>query len=456
MKREISMKRKIYTDLLNWKQQDAGQTAILIDGARRVGKSYIAERFAKNEYKSYILIDFNRVSKEVTDLFVNYLNDLDMLFMYLSNFYNVKLYIRESLIILDEVQLFPKARAAVKYLVADGRYDYIETGSLMSIKTNVQDIMIPSEERHLRMYPLDFEEFLWGLENDTLMDYIRLCFKNGKPMGQVLHRKAMDYFRQYLIVGGMPQAVTAYADTHDFEKVDRIKRDILELYRADIVKHAKGYEMKVEQIFDDIPAQLQKHEKKFRLSSLKKEARFRNYEDALFWLSDAMIANICYNSTAPNIGLKINMERMTYKCYMSDTGLLISHAFDENGIVSQELYKKLLFDKLEVNKGMIVENIVAQMLVASGHKLYFYSNSSRNDASSRMEIDFLIAKSKVSSRHNISPLEVKSGKNYTLSSLKKFRTKYAEQLYHPYVLHTGDYKEEDGIRYLPLYMTPLL
>lgn len=456
MKREISMKRKIYTDLLKWKQQDAGQTAILIDGARRVGKSYIVEKFAKNEYKSYILIDFNRVSKEVTDLFVNYLNDLDMLFMYLSNFYNVKLYIRESLIILDEVQLFPKARAAVKYLVADGRYDYIETGSLMSIKKNVQDIMIPSEERHLRMYPLDFEEFLWGMGNDTLMDYIRLCFKNGKPMGQVLHRKAMDYFRQYLIVGGMPQAVTAYADTHDFEKVDRIKRDILELYRADIVKHAKGYEMKVEQIFDDIPAQLQKHEKKFRLSSLKKEARFRNYEDALFWLSDAMIANICYNSTAPNIGLKLNMERMTFKCYMSDTGLLISHAFDENGIVSQELYKKLLFDKLEVNKGMIVENIVAQMLVASGHKLYFYSNSSRNDASARMEIDFLIAKSKVSSRHNISPLEVKSGKNYTLSSLKKFRTKYTEQLYIPYVLHTGDYKEEDGIIYLPMYMTPLL
>lgn len=456
MKREISMKRKIYTDLLNWKQQDAGQTAILIDGARRVGKSYIAERFAKNEYKSYILIDFNRVSKEVTDLFINYLNDLDMLFMYLSNFYNVKLYIRESLIILDEVQLFPKARAAVKYLVADGRYDYIETGSLMSIKANVQDIMIPSEERHLRMYPLDFEEFLWGMGNETLMDFIKVCFKNRKPMGQVLHRKAMDYFRQYLIVGGMPQAVTAYADTHDFEKVDRIKRDILELYRADIVKHAKGYEMKVEQIFDDIPAQLQKHEKKFRLSSLKKEARFRNYEDALFWLSDAMIANICYNSTAPNIGLKLNMERMTFKCYMSDTGLLISHAFDENGIVSQELYKKLLFDKLEVNKGMIVENIVAQMLVASGHKLYFYSNSSRNDASARMEIDFLIAKSKISSRHNISPLEVKSGKNYTLSSLKKFRTKYTEQLYIPYVLHTGDYKEGDGIIYLPLYMTPLL
>ena len=228
------------------------------------------------------------------------------------------------------------------------------------------------------------------------------------------------------------------------------------LYRADIVKHAAGYEMKVEQIFDDIPAQLQKHDKKFKLSSLKKEARFRDYEDALFWLSDAMITNTCYNSTAPNIGLKLNMNRLTLKCYMGDTGLLISHAFDENGIVSEEIYKKILFDKLEVNKGMIFENIVAQMLTAAGHKLYFYSNSSRNDATERMEIDFLIAKGKISNRHNISPIEVKSGKNYTLTSLRKFRSKYAEQTNTPYVLHTGDLKEDDGILYLPLYMTPLL
>lgn len=450
------MKRKIYTELLKWKQEASGQTAVLIDGARRVGKSYIAEEFAKNEYISYILIDFNRVSQEVSDLFINYLNDLDMLFMYLSNYYNVKLYERKSLIILDEVQLFPKARSAVKYLVADGRYDYIETGFLMSIKKNVKDIVIPSEERHIRMYPLDFEEFLWALGNETLMEFIKVCYENKKNMGQVMHRKAMDYFRQYLIVGGMPQAVNTYVGTHDFEKVDRMKRDILELYRADIVKHAKGYEMKVAQIFDDIPSQLQKHDKKFRLASLKKEARFREYEEAIFWLSDAMIANICYNSTAPSIGLKLNMDRITLKCYMADTGLLISHAFDENGIVSEEIYKKLLFDKLEVNKGMIVENIVAQMLTASGHKLYFYANSTRSDASSRMEIDFLIAKNKISSRHNISPIEVKSSKNYTLSSLRKFNAKYAAQLHISYVLHTGDYKEENGIVYLPLYMTPLL
>ena len=448
------MRRKIYTELLKWKEEEAGRTALLIDGARRVGKSYIVENFAKQEYKSYIIIDFNRVNQEVTELFENYLNDLDLFFM--SNYYNVKLYERDTLIIFDEVQLFPRARAAIKYLVADGRYDYIETGSLMSIKKNVKDIVIPSEERHLRMYPLDFEEFLWALDNESLMDFIKVFFEKKKPLGAALHRKAMDYFRQYMIVGGMPQAVERYVETKDFERVDRVKRDILELYRADIVKHAQGYEMKVEQIFDDIPAQLQKHDKKFKLSSLKKEARFRDYEDAIFWLSDAMIVNVCYNSTAPNIGLKLNMDRVTMKCYMADTGLLISHAFDENGIVSEEIYKKLLFDKLEVNKGMIMENIVAQMLVASGHKLYFYNNPSRDDASLRMEIDFLIAKSKITSKHNISPIEVKSGGKYTLTSLKKCREKYTEQLDTLYVLHKNDLKVEEGIVYLPLYMTPLL
>ncbi len=326
----------------------------------------------------------------------------------------------------------------------------------MSIKKNVRDIVIPSEERHVRMYPMDFEEFLWAMENETLMGMIKACYETGRHMGQAMHRKAMDHFRQYMIVGGMLQAVQEYIRTHDFDKVDRIKRDILNLYRADIVKYAEGYERKVESIFDEIPAQLQKHEKRFRLSSLKKEARFREYENAMFWLDDAMIVNMCFNSTEPNIGLKLNMDRTTLKCYMADTGLLISHAFDENGIVSEEIYKKLLFDKLELNKGMLVENIVAQMLTAGGHRLYFYSNSSRDDSASRMEIDFLIAKNKISSRHNISPIEVKSGKNYTLSSLRKFTKKYGEQTYIPYVLHTGDQKEEEGIVFLPLYMTPLL
>lgn len=450
------MKRKIYTTLLAWKERRAGKTALLIDGARRVGKSYIVEAFAKKEYRSYILIDFFTASQDVKDLFENYLHDLDTFFLFLSNYYQVKLYPRETLIIFDEVQEFPRARGAIKYLVADGRYDYIETGSLMSIKKNVQDALIPSEEHHVNLYPMDFEEFLWALGDDMLMPFIKERFEKKQPLGPALHRKAMDLFRQYLIVGGMPQAVKEFVESRDFDEVDRVKRDILTLYRADMMKHAQGYEIKVARVFDEIPAQLQKHERKFKLADLEKNARMRDYEDALFWLDDAMIVNICYNSTAPNIGLKLNMDRLTLKCYMADTGLLISHAFDENGIVSEEIYKKILFDKLEVNMGMIVENVVAQMLVASGHKLYFYSNPSREDKNARMEIDFLIAKDKISNRHNISPIEVKSSTRYTLTSLRKFVTKYKEQTHIPYVIHPNDFKEEDGIVYLPLYMTPML
>lgn len=450
------MKRKIYTTLLDWKERRAGKTALLIDGARRVGKSYIVEAFAKKEYRSYILIDFFTASQDVKDLFENYLHDLDTFFLFLSNYYQVKLYPRETLIIFDEVQEFPRARGAIKYLVDDGRYDYIETGSLMSIKKNVQDALIPSEEHHVNLYPMDFEEFLWALGDDMLMPFIKERFEKKQPLGPALHRKAMDLFRQYLIVGGMPQAVKEFVESRDFDEVDRVKRDILTLYRADMMKHAQGYEIKVARVFDEIPAQLQKHERKFKLADLEKNARMRDYEDALFWLDDAMIVNTCYNSTAPNIGLKLNMDRLTLKCYMADTGLLISHAFDENGIVSEEIYKKILFDKLEVNMGMIVENVVAQMLVASGHKLYFYSNPSREDKNARMEIDFLIAKDKISNRHNISPIEVKSSTRYTLTSLRKFVTKYKEQTHIPYVIHPNDFKEEDGIVYLPLYMTPML
>lgn len=450
------MKRKIYTTLLDWKERRAGKTALLIDGARRVGKSYIVEAFAKKEYRSYILIDFFTASQDVKDLFENYLHDLDTFFLFLSNYYQVKLYPRETLIIFDEVQEFPRARGAIKYLVADGRYDYIETGSLMSIKKNVQDALIPSEEHHVNLYPMDFEEFLWALGDDMLMPFIKERFEKKQPLGPALHRKAMDLFRQYLIVGGMPQAVKEFVESRDFDEVDRVKRDILTLYRADMMKHAQGYEIKVARVFDEIPLQLQKHERKFKLADLEKNARMRDYEDALFWLDDAMIVNTCYNSTAPNIGLKLNMDRLTLKCYMADTGLLISHAFDENGIVSEEIYKKILFDKLEVNMGMIVENVVAQILVASGHKLYFYSNPSREDKNARMEIDFLIAKDKISNRHNISPIEVKSSTRYTLTSLRKFVTKYKEQTHIPYVIHPNDFKEEDGIVYLPLYMTPML
>lgn len=448
------MERKIYQRLKQWKEE-GGRTALLIDGARRVGKTHIALEFAKREYKTFLFIDFNRAGSAVKTLFNEGLEDLDTFFATLSALYNVRLHRRESLVVFDEVQLFPRARAAIKYLVEDGRFDYLETGSLMSIKRNVQDIVIPSEEEHVRMFPMDFEEFLWALGYETLMPFIQECFANKRALGQALHHKAMDLFRQYMIVGGMPQVVDNFARNRDFALADRVKRTILDLYRADIAKHAVGYETRVRSIFEEIPSQLQKHEKKFRLSSLRKEARFRDYKDALFWLDDAMIVNTCYNSTEPNVGLNLNSERTTLKCYMADTGLLLSHAFDEKAIVSQRLYPQL-FERLEINRGMLVENIVAQMLAASNHKLYFYSNSSREDAASRMEIDFLIAGSTLSSRHNISPIEVKSGKNYTLSSLKKFMSKYAGMLQTPYVVHPRDMREEGGIVFLPYYMVPCL
>lgn len=450
------MKRKIYDKLLKWKEQSSGRTALLIDGARRVGKSYIAEEFAKNNYKSYILVDFNKIPDDIKDLFNNYLDDLDNLFLYLSNYYGVELFERDSLIIFDEVQLYPKARSAIKYLVADGRYDYIETGSLVSIKENVSDILIPSEEQHIELYPMDFEEFLWALGNVSLMTLIRKCFDEKKSLGDTMHRKVMDYFRKYMIVGGMPQAVLEYVNTNDFSKVDQVKRNILELYRADIRKHAGKYSLKVENIFDNIPSQLQRHEKKFKITSLDKAAKNRDFEDAFLWLDDAMIVNRCFNTTDPNIGLSLNQDNSSMKCYMADTGLLISHSFDEKGLVDEEVYKKILFNKLEFNGGMILENIVSQMLVASNHKLFFYSNSSRDNIVDRMEIDFLIAKRTITNRHNISPIEVKSGKNYTLNSLNKFISKYKTQLDTPYVVHISDLKIENNITYLPIYMLMLL
>lgn len=452
----MDMKRKIYDELLAWKKNDNGSTAVLIEGARRIGKSYIAEEFGRNEYDSYLLIDFSSAPPEVNELFDNYLYNIDVLLSRLQLFYNVSLTPRRSLIIFDEIQFCPRARSAIKQLVADGRFDYIETGSLISIKRNVKDILIPSEEHTIEMFPMDFEEFLWAMNNEMLMPYIRQQFESRKPMGDALHRMAMDYFRQYMIVGGMPQAVAKYVENKDFAEVDRIKRRIIELYRNDIGKYADGEETRVTSIFDEIPGQLQRHEKKFRLSALSEHARMRDYTDAFFWLSDAKIVNCCFNSTAPNIGLRLNEDRTTLKCYMGDTGLLISMAFDEHGNEIMNLYKTLIFGKLEVNEGMLVENIVAQMLRAAGHKLYFFSQYDKMNSENRMEIDFLIAKSRLTSRHNISPIEVKSSGNYTLSSLKKCIGKYGRYLSTPYVLHDKDLKEDEGIMYLPLYMAPLL
>lgn len=451
------MRRKLYDRLKAWKEQSRGESALMIDGARRVGKSYLVEEFAKREYKSYILIDFNRVSEEVKGLFDQYLDHLDMFFLYLSNYAQTPLYERESLIIFDEVQLYPRARAAIKYLVADRRYDYIETGSLVPIKRNVADIVIPSEEEQVKLHPIDFEEFLWAMGNEMLMPFIRDCFEVKRPLGQVMHRQAMDYFRQYMIVGGMPQAVAKYLETKSFADVDRVKRRILDLYRADIRKYAGLHSARVSSVFDQIPAQLQRHERRFTLSDLEEGARQRDYEAALFWLDEAMVVNMCYNATEPSVGLMLNQDRTTLKIYMADTGLLLSQSFGSEELVDEEIYKKILLDKLSFNKGMVVKNIVAQMLRSAGHSLFFYSNPTRESAEDRMEIDFLITKSGVTSRHNISPIEVKSGQRYTLTSLRKCIKKYDRDLATPYVIHPADLRiSEEGITFLPLYMTPLL
>ena len=450
------MKRKVYNEILRWKKESQGKTALLVEGARRVGKSYIVEEFAKENYKSYILVDFSKISNEVKELFENYLDNLDYLFTYVSNYYGIKLYERDTLFIFDEIQFCPRARGAIKHLVADGRYDYIETGSLISIKKNVKDILIPSEEEMVKMNPMDFEEFLWAMGNDTLMDFIKDCLKNKRALGQGLHRKAMDYFKEYLIIGGMPQAVLEYSISRDFEKTDKIKRNILNLYREDIRKYSDELNLKVEQIFDTIPSQLQKHEKKFNISSLDENARYRNFERAFYWLSDACLINIAHNTTEPNIGLGQRIDSNSFKCYLFDTGLLLSMTFNEKAIINEEIYKKILFDKLSFNEGMILENIVAQMLVANNRKLYFFSKNGRQNSAETMEIDFLISTDIVTSKHNIIPIEVKSGERYTYSSIEKLMNKYREYLAEPIIIHTKDLKEENGILYIPVYMTELL
>lgn len=444
-------KRKIYEELIKWKRISNGSTALLIDGARRVGKSYIAEEFAKNEYKSYILVDFGNVPNDVLHLFAQESSDLDLFFAKLSAFYGIKLFKRDSLIVFDEVQQFPRARQLIKYLVADGRYDYLETGSLIRLKKNVQDIIIPSEEEHIEMFPMDFEEFLWAMGDTVTVPLIKACFESKKPLGQALHRKIMNDFRQYVLVGGMPQSVAAYLNGKDFEASDMAKRRILKLYHDDVSKFAEGYEDKVFALFDGIPAQLSKKEKKYKLSSLGKKARFRSYEDSFIWLNESMIVNTCFNATDPNVGLALSADHSTQKCYMADTGLLVTQTFMDKAFTENGLYRAILFDKLSINEGMIMENVVAQMLRTNGHKLYFYSRTDATNRKNDMEIDFLITEGK-----KICPIEVKSNNYVSHSSLNKFRDKFSSKIGNSYILYSKDVIVKDGIIHLPIYMAMFL
>ena len=447
----MELKRKIYDRLLEWKTKDHGESALLIEGARRVGKSYIAEKFARQEYDSYLLIDFSKAPAEIKELFETESEDLDTLFQTLQAHYKARLKRRRSCIIFDEIQFCPKARQMIKSLVADGRYDYIETGSLISLRQNISDILIPSEEECIRMYPLDFEEFLWAIGDETTYSLIRDRFRDKKPLGKALHRSTMKAFRQYILVGGMPQVVTEYAKERDFEAADRIKKRILRLYREDISKFAKGYESKVYAIFDDIPGQLSKKEKKYKLTSLGKSARRREYEDAFVWLDEAMVVNPCFNATDPTVGLKLSEEFTTQKIYMADTGLLVTLTFGDSDYLDNDLYRDILLDKLNINEGMLMENIVAQMLRYSGHRLFFYSRNDSKGHSNRMEIDFLI-------RHGrkICPVEVKSSAYRKHSSLDKFTSRFGDRLGDRYILYQKDVMVTEGVIHLPLYMAGLL
>lgn len=446
-------KRKIYEKFLAWKKESAGTKALLVEGARRIGKSTVVEEFAKREYKSYIIIDFAKASEDVKSYFRLYLNDLDTFYMLLSVHYGKELYPRESIIIFDEVQLFPKAREAIKYLVSDGRYDFIETGSLISIKENVKDIVIPSEERHIKMYPMDFEEFCWALNEKPIVSYIQSCFNKREALERSIHNKAMLLFKQYLLVGGMPKVLAGFLERQkSFGAADIEKRDILELYRSDIMKIKAQYCAKVLAIFDQLPGLLSRHQKRVVFNRIAEGSYAEQYEETFFWLSDSMICNECRRTNDPNVGLSLNESDSYIKCYMGDTGLLVSHAFDENELLEDEVYKQILAGKLGLNEGMLYENMIAQMLTANGHRLFFYTQYNDEKKRNDIEIDFIISNNS-KTKYKMYPIEVKSGTNYSVASMLRFREKYKNRIGECYIIHPRNLTLKDGILCIPPYMT---
>ena len=450
------MKRKIYEKLLDWKDKYASKFALLIEGARRVGKSYIVEAFAKAEYEHYLIIDFAKASPAVKRVFVDYLDDMDEFFLQLELRTRKHLIPGKSLIVFDEVQRFPRAREAIKYLVADGRFHYIETGSLISIKKNIDGIVMPSEEMRIQMYPMDFEEFLKATGRDGMMPLIRRRFEQSKPMGQTDHRLAMEAFRQYMVVGGMPQSVAAFASGRDIAASEAVKRMILQLYGDDIGKFAGRLKDKVRQIWKSIPAALGRPVKLFNSGLVGEKVRMRELLAPFSWLEDSMTINLARNVSDPNVGFAMNADDSSVKCYMGDTGLLVSQAFGDSAFGTDGIAWKILTGKIEINKGMLVENVVAQMLRASGRALFFHCNADRVNADNRMEIDFLLSKGQPSSRRNVVAVEVKSGHDYTTVSLDRFSRKFGNYLARCVVLHPCDFAVSGDIVYFPLYMAGLL
>ena len=436
--------RKIYKKLLEWKQESNGKTALLIEGARRVGKSTIAKTFAENEYKSCILIDFSKASKEVKELFED-VSDLDYIFLRLQLIYKIDLHERDSVIIFDEVQLCPMARQAIKHLVQDGRYDYIETGSLISIKKNVQNILIPSEERKVNMYPMDFEEFLWAIEDKTTPKLLGTFFEKKCALGDAAHRKLMRDFRLYMLVGGMPQAVNEYIVTNNFRKVDEIKRDILKLYEDDFKKiDSSG---RIAMLFNAIPGQLNTNASRYQVSSVLSGERADTILELLADMIDSRTVQVAYHANDPNVGFGNAKDIRRFKLFLADTGLLTTLIFKDKDFTENEVYEKLLSDKLGVNLGYVYENVVAQILTANGHELYYYTFLNES-TKHNYEIDFLISKN-----NKICPLEVKSAGYSTHKSLDAFVEKYANRIADKYLVYTKDLKKDKDILMLPVYMT---
>ena len=440
-------KRKIYDELLQWKRTDEGRTALLIQGARRVGKSTIAKEFAENEYETHILVDFAACSVEIRELF-NDVSDLNRIFMRLQLEYSVELKERKSVIIFDEVQLAPKARQAIKYLVKDGRYDYMETGSLISIRKNVRDILIPSEEVKLHMFPMDYEEFRWALGDTATIRLLQGCFHGRTSMGDATNRKLMRDFRLYMLVGGMPQAVAAYLETNNLEKVDSVKRSIITLYEDDFNKiDPTGNASKM---FRQIPAQLTGNANRYLAWSATDGTRNSVLAEIISEIKESMVVNMAYHANDPSAGMALHQDPNKYKMFTGDTGLFVTLAFWDRKFTDNTIYHKLLSDKLSTDLGYVYENVVAQMLKAAGHELYYYTFPTES-GKHNYEVDFLIADG-----DKVSPVEVKSSGYKAHTSLDAFCMKFSSRIRNKYLVYTKDLRKDGDVLYLPVYMTMFL
>ena len=441
-------KRKIYDQLLNWKNRSNGKTAVLVEGARRVGKSTVVRQFAENEYKSYILIDFSIASNDTIELF-DHINELDFFFMRLQFHFQTKLFERQSLIVFDEVQMCPKARQAIKHLVADGRYDYIETGSLISIHKNVKDIVIPSEEERICLMPMDYEEFKWALGDTVTMDLLRETFEKRSPLGDGLNRKLMRDFRLYMLVGGMPQSVSAFLDTNNMEEVDIVKRNIITLYEEDF--HKIDPSGRISMLFDAIPSQLSKNASRYQVTSVIGNKSNDNTRSQLISeLQESMTVNMAYHADDPGVGMSLNMDMNRYKMYVGDTGLFVTLAFKDKDFTENIIYQKLLSDKIDANLGYVYENVVAQMLRASGNRLFYYTFPTET-GKHNYEVDFLLSRGS-----KICPIEVKSSGYKRHASMDAFCQKFSSRILQRYIIYTKDMQRDGQTLFLPVYLTSFL